>query len=170
MTQLCSNYSGHKLSVKSSNKHKQDTAYPLVVFHTQASCSIGISNIDDNNFQLSALQELNYTPTKHGRLLLRSHTHVLSMMQITLCVYNASSQLVSSVKSMFVWSLNARKVKQVSMVKPYQINSMKLKAFLQPNHPHHSAAQNQLYKIVLHTRHKLMSTFRSLIRHKTKQL
>ena len=61
-------------------------------------------------------------------------------------------------------------IMQVSMVKPYQINSMKPKAFLQPNHPHHSAAQNQLYKIVLHTRHKLIGTIDSLIHHKTKQL
>ena len=51
------------------------------------------------------------------------------MMQITLYAYNASSQLVSSVKSKFVDYLNVGKVMQVSMVNPYWINSMETKGF-----------------------------------------
>ena len=57
-----------------------------------------------------ASQELNYALSWPSRQLLQSHTNVLSMMQIMLCAYNASIQLVSSVKSMFVGNLNARKV------------------------------------------------------------
>ena len=46
----------------------------------------------------------------------------LAMMQNALYAYNASSQLVSSIKGMFVGSPNARKVTQVSLVNKFQLN------------------------------------------------
>ena len=55
----------------------------------------------------------NCCKAKHARL---------AMMQSTLYAYNASSQLVSSIKGMFVGSPNARKVMQVSMVNQFQLN------------------------------------------------
>ena len=66
------------------------------------------------------------------------------MMLITLRACNASSQVVSSIKSTFVDNLIARKVMQVSMANPYWFNSMETKAFHQLNHHHHSMVQNQL--------------------------
>ena len=63
-------------------------------------------------------------------------THVrLVMMQSALRADNASSQLASSVKDLFVESSNARKVTRVDIVNPF--------AFHQLNYPHHSAAKDQ---------------------------
>ena len=76
-----------------------------------------------------ASQELNCALSWPSGQLLQSQTHVLSMMQITLCVYNAKSQLVCSIKSTFVKNLNATNVIQVSMVNPYWINSMETQGF-----------------------------------------
>ena len=53
----------------------------------------------------------------------------LAMMQSTLHSYNASSQLVDSVKSTFVESPNIRKVMQVGMVNPFQLNGMEIQGF-----------------------------------------
>ena len=46
--------------------------------------------------------------------------------------------IVSSVKDMFIESLNARKVMRVSMVNPFQLNGMEPKAFYYLNNLQHS--------------------------------
>ena len=51
------------------------------------------------------------------------------MIQSALRTYNASSQLVSSTKGMFVEIPNARLVTRVGMVNPFQINGMETRAF-----------------------------------------
>ena len=57
-------------------------------------------------------------------------THVrLAMMQSTFCAYNASSQLISSVKGMFVESLNVEKVMRVGIVNPFRLNGMETQGF-----------------------------------------
>ena len=68
-----------------------------------------------------ASEELNYASTWPIRQLLRSHTYAIShdADRAFVRAYNASSQLVSSIKSTFVENSNARKVKRVSMVNPY---------------------------------------------------
>ena len=53
----------------------------------------------------------------------------LAMMLSMLHSYNASSQLVDSVKSTFVESPNAREVMQVRMVNPFQLNDMEIQGF-----------------------------------------
>ena len=53
----------------------------------------------------------------------------LAMIQSTLLAYNASSQLISSVKHMFVESPNATKVTQVRMVNSFQLNGMETQGF-----------------------------------------
>ena len=53
----------------------------------------------------------------------------LTMMQIMLCAYNVSSQLVSIIKSTFVEDSNSKKVMRVSMVNPYQFNGMEAQGF-----------------------------------------
>ena len=59
----------------------------------------------------------------------------LAMIQSTLHAYNASSQLISSVKRMFVESPNARKVTQVGMVNSFQFNGMETQGFPSANSP-----------------------------------
>ena len=77
----------------------------------------------------------------------------LSMIQSALRAYNASSQLISSVKRTFVENPNARRVMRVRIHS--SLTAWKPKSFHQLIHPHHSAAQDQQYKITLHARHKL---------------
>ena len=75
-------------------------------------------------------------------------------MQSTLA-YNASSQLVSSIKGTFIENPNARKVTQVSMEKSSGSMAKKPKDFHQL-HPHTIPAQSLQYKIfLLHAGYKL---------------
>ena len=53
----------------------------------------------------------------------------LAMIKRKLYAYNVSSQLVSSIKGTFVESLNLRKVTQVGMVNPFQLNGMEIQGF-----------------------------------------
>ena len=53
----------------------------------------------------------------------------LAMIQSTLCACNASSQLISSVKRMFVESPGARKVTRVRIVNLFQLNGMETQDF-----------------------------------------
>ena len=79
----------------------------------------------------------------------------LPMIQSGLRGHNTSSQLISSIKDTFVESPNARKVMRVGMVNLFWLNGMESRAFHWLNQPHHSATQDQQYKIVFHARHKL---------------
>ena len=51
------------------------------------------------------------------------------MIQSTLRAFNASSQLVSSAKGMFVEIPNARLVTRVVMVNPFRLNGMETQGF-----------------------------------------
>ena len=86
-----------------------------------------------------APDESNYTPTWPSRQPLQSHTCAVSHDSGHASLYNASSQLISSIKGTFVDSPNARKVTQVRMVILFQLNSMEIQ---QLNHQHYSAAQD----------------------------
>ena len=135
MTQLYSNKSGHKLSVTPSKKHKQGAAYSYKVFihqlyfiyymHQVLLASVIVMTLISTN---QTSEELNYTPTWPSRWVLQNHIPhdnvQLAMMQSALCAYNASSQLVSSIKGAFVKSPNAQKVMWVSMVKAFCLNDM----------------------------------------------
>ena len=94
-----------------------------------------------------------------SRQVLQSHTCVISHdAECTLVASHiiASGQLVSSIKGMFVQSLNTRKITWVSMVNPFRLNSIhKPKDFHQLNQLHHSTTQEQQYIIVLRDRYKL---------------
>ena len=59
----------------------------------------------------------------------------LTMIQSALHAYNASSQLISSVKGTFVEGLNARKAKRVEMVNSFQLNGMEIQVFPSANSP-----------------------------------
>ena len=75
----------------------------------------------------------------------------LAMMQSALCAYNAKwPTRASSVKGMLVEIPNTRKATQVGIVNHSSLTAWKPKAFNLLNHLHHSAAQDQQYKIVLH--------------------
>ena len=50
-------------------------------------------------------------------------------MQSALHAYNENSKLVSNVKGMFIESLNAGKVTQVSMVNPFRLNGIETQGF-----------------------------------------
>ena len=91
----------------------------------------------------------------------------LAMTQSGLRGHNTSSQLISSIKGTFVESQNTRKVTRVGMVNLFWLNSMEPRAFHGLNHPHHSATQDQQYKIVLHAR-QAKSAFDPPMHHKTK--
>ena len=79
----------------------------------------------------------------------------LAMIQSGLRGHNTSSQLISSIKGTFVESPNTRKVTRVGMVNLFWLNGIEPRAFHWLNQPHHSATQDQQYKIVLYARHKL---------------
>ena len=53
----------------------------------------------------------------------------LAMIQSVLRAYNASSQLISSIKGTFIESPNARKVMRVGMVNSFQLNDMETQGF-----------------------------------------
>ena len=59
----------------------------------------------------------------------------LAMIQSALCAYNANSQLISSVKHMFVDSPNTRKVTQVVMINSLKFNGMETQGFPSVNSP-----------------------------------
>ena len=59
----------------------------------------------------------------------------LAMIQSTLRAYNASSQLISSVKCTFVENPNARKVTRVGMVNSFQFNGMEIQGIPSANSP-----------------------------------
>ena len=59
----------------------------------------------------------------------------LAMIQSMLRAYNASSQLISSIKRMFVESPNATKVTRVGMVNLFQFNGMETQGFPSANSP-----------------------------------
>ena len=88
------------------------------------------------------------------------------MIQSILHAYNASSQLISSVKRTFVETPNARKVTRVAMVNSFQFNGMETQSFPPAPFRHtgpavynHSSCQTQA-----------KGAFDPLTHHKTKQL
>ena len=63
-------------------------------------------------------------------------THVqLAMIQSALHAYNACSQLISIIKGTFVESPNTRKVMQVRMINPFQLNSIEIQGFTSAKSP-----------------------------------
>ena len=101
----------------------QQSIHPLAVFHIHRHQVLLASVIAMTLISTSqASEELNYVPTWPSRQLLEAIHMQLAMMQIALHAYNASSQLVRSIKSTFVEDPNARKVKRVRMVNLYWIN------------------------------------------------
>ena len=67
----------------------------------------------------------------------------LAIIQSILYAYNASSQLIGSIKRMFVWSLNTTKFMRFGMVNPFRLNSIEIHGFLSTKLPALSMVQDQ---------------------------
>ena len=92
------------------------------------------------------------------------------MIQSTLREYNASSQLISSVKRMFVESPNARKVMRVWMVNSFQFNGMETQGFPSANSPASFRGTRPAVQNRPSCQTKAKGAFDLLTHHKTKQL
>ena len=112
-------------------------ASPLAVFHTQASGSISVSNSDYTNFHQPSLRRVKLRSNLTQQTIIsKPYTcNQPAMIQSMLRTYNASSQLISSVKRTFVESPNARKVMRVGMVNSFQLNSMETQGLPSANSP-----------------------------------
>ena len=86
-------------------------------------------------FTSQASEELNYAPTWPADDCCESHTNAISHYADHIHTYNANSQLVSSIKSIFAKNPNTRKVKQVGMANPYQIIGMETQGFPSAKNP-----------------------------------
>ena len=94
----------------------------------------------------------------------------LAMMQSMLHAYNASNQMVISIKSMFVESLNARKVMQVGMVNPFPFNSTETQGFPSVKPPTPFCGTRPAIQDHSSCQTHAKGAFDMLTHHKTKQL
>ena len=141
MTQLCSNFPDHKLSVKASKKHKEGAAYCRKTFlhwlcfmHSNQvllTWAIAITLISTRQ----SSEELNYAPTWLSKQSLQSHTYTISYDSKCPCVYNAHSPLISNIRSIFVESPNVRKITHLSMANLFLLNWMEIQGFPSANLP-----------------------------------